>query len=58
MRDIGIPAFDRYVGIDYSVAAWMRRADLDGTLAGFLDPPLAPAERTMAEVEGWIPGIT
>ena len=27
----------------YSVAAWMRRADLDGSLTGFLDPPLAPA---------------
>ncbi len=31
----------------YSVAAWMRRADLDGSLAGFFAPPLEPAERTV-----------
>ena len=41
----------------YSVAEWMRRADHDGSLAGFLDPPLAPNERTVARIEGWILGI-
>ena len=41
----------------YSVAAWMRRSDLDGTLAGFLDPSLTPTERTVAQIEGWILGI-
>jgi hypothetical protein len=41
----------------YSVAAWMRRADLDGSLPGFLDPGLAPAEREVARIEGWILGI-
>jgi hypothetical protein len=41
----------------YAVAAWMRRADLDGSLPGFLDPPLKPAERTVAQIEGWILGI-
>ena len=41
----------------YTVAAWMRQADLGGTLAGFLDPSLAPPERKVAEVEGWILGI-
>ncbi|MFI5107571.1 MAG: hypothetical protein ACHP78_01860 [Terriglobales bacterium] len=41
----------------YSVAAWMRRADLDGSLAEFLDPSLVPAERTVAQIEGWILGI-
>jgi len=41
----------------YSVAAWMRRADLDGSLAGFFNPPLSPAERTVAQIEGWILGV-
>jgi hypothetical protein len=41
----------------YSVAAWMRRADLDGSLASFFDPYLSPPERTVAQVEGWILGI-
>lgn len=41
----------------YSVAAWMRRADRDGSLASFLDPNLSPPERTLARVEGWILGI-
>ncbi|MGP0090904.1 MAG: hypothetical protein ACLPKB_13240 [Xanthobacteraceae bacterium] len=41
----------------YSAAAWMRQADLDGRLATFLHPPLAPAERTVAQVEGWILGV-
>lgn len=41
----------------YAVTAWMRQADLGGTLAGFLDPSLAALERKVAEVEGWILGI-
>jgi len=41
----------------FSVAEWMRRADLDGTLSGFFDPSLSPAERMVAQVEGWILGI-
>jgi hypothetical protein len=41
----------------YSVAAWLRRADLDGQLAKFLSPSLTPQERTVAEVEGWILGV-
>jgi len=35
----------------------MRRSDHDGTLAGLLDPALPPAEREIAEIEGWILGI-
>ena len=35
----------------FSVAEWMRRSDLDGTLAGFLFPALAPAEREAAHIE-------
>ena len=41
----------------FSVAEWARRSDLDGTLAGFLAPALAPAEREAAHIEGWILGI-
>jgi hypothetical protein len=46
---------DRHDG--YAAASWMRRADLDGSLAAFLDPCLAPAERTVARIEGWILGV-
>jgi len=41
----------------YSVAAWMRNADLDSSLAGFIDPPLTESERAVAQIEGWILGI-
>lgn len=41
----------------YTGAAWMRAADLDRSLGEFLAPPLKPAERTIAQVEGWILGI-
>ena len=41
----------------YSVAAWLRRADLDGSLAGFFKPSLTATEKTKAQIEGWILGI-
>jgi hypothetical protein len=41
----------------YSAAAWMHRADLDGSLAAFLNPSLATLERAVAQVEGWILGV-
>jgi hypothetical protein len=41
----------------YSVAAWLRQADIDGGLSEFLLPSLIPAERTLAQVEGWILGV-
>jgi hypothetical protein len=41
----------------YSIAAWLSRADRDGSLSGFLNPGLTPPERTMARVEGWILGV-
>ena len=41
----------------YSVAAWLRRADTDGSLPQFLNPPLEPEERNAAEIEGWILGV-
>jgi len=41
----------------YSVAEWMRRADLEGRLAAFFDPSLEPVERAVAQIEGWILGV-
>lgn len=32
----------------FSVAAWLSRADRDGSLAAFLKPTLTPPERTLA----------
>jgi hypothetical protein len=41
----------------FSIAAWLSRADRDGSLAAFLNPDLSPSERTLAEVAGWILGV-
>jgi hypothetical protein len=42
----------------YSIAAWLRRTDHDGSLiAAYLKPVLTPSERTVAQVEGWILGV-
>ena len=41
----------------FSIAAWLSRADRDGSLAAFLKPELNPAKRTVAQVEGWILGV-
>jgi len=41
----------------YSVAAWLQRADLNGSLSRSFDPPLTPEERAIAKVEGWILGV-
>jgi hypothetical protein len=41
----------------FSIAAWLKRADRDGSLAGFLNPGLTPPERSLARVEGWILGV-
>jgi hypothetical protein len=42
----------------FSVAACLHRADRDGNLASWLKPDLTPCERAMAQVEGWILGVT
>ncbi len=42
----------------WSVAEWMRRADLDGGLVQFFAPNLSEADRTAAAVEGWILGLS
>ena len=42
---------------DAGIAAWLSRADRDGSLAAFLKPDLTPPERAVAQVEGWILGV-
>ncbi len=41
----------------FCIAAWLSRADHDGSLAAFLKPDLSPPERALAQVEGWILGV-
>lgn len=41
----------------FCIAASLARADRDGTLAGFMKPGLSPADRAVAQVEGWILGV-
>ncbi|MCX5819851.1 MAG: hypothetical protein NT047_08075 [Deltaproteobacteria bacterium] len=41
----------------YSVARWLRQTDLDGRISAFMAPSLTSAERTLAQVEGWILGV-
>jgi len=41
----------------FSIAAWLSRADRDGSLSAFLNPELSPPERVVAQVEGWILGV-
>jgi len=41
----------------FSVASWLRSADMDGKLVGFFNPPLEPQARTQAKIEGWILGV-
>ena len=41
----------------FTIAAWLSRADRDGSLAALLKPELSPPERTLAQVEGWILGV-
>jgi hypothetical protein len=41
----------------YSIAAWMRQADGDGSLFGYMQPSLQADERKTASIEGWILGV-
>jgi len=41
----------------YSVAAWLRSADLDGRLQSALKPTISDEDREAALVEGWILGV-
>jgi hypothetical protein len=41
----------------FCIAVWLARADRDGTISGLLKPDLSPAERVVAQIEGWILGV-
>lgn len=41
----------------YTAAAWLQRADREGSLPGFFKPLLEPQERAKAGIEGWILGV-
>jgi hypothetical protein len=41
----------------FATAAWLQRADRDGSLRSYLNPPLMPEVRDIAAVEGWILGV-
>ena len=41
----------------YSIAAWIRNADRDGSLASYFDLALQRDERDQASIEGWILGL-
>lgn len=41
----------------YAAAAWLQRADRNGSLGTCWSPPLTPEERLVADVEGWILGV-
>jgi hypothetical protein len=41
----------------YSIAAWVSRADRNGSLAALFKPNLTPAKCAVAQVEGWILGV-
>jgi hypothetical protein len=38
----------------YSIAAWMQKAALDGSLPGYFKPSLSPEEKKIANIKGWI----
>jgi hypothetical protein len=40
------------------LAEWMRAADADGRLATALSPELDARDRKLAEIEGWILGVS
>lgn len=41
----------------FATAEWSRRADADGSLVGYFQPEMEPADRKVAEIEGWILGV-
>ena len=41
----------------YATAACLQRADRNGSLCSYLNPPLTPEERAVASIEGWILGV-
>jgi len=42
----------------YTAARWMRETDASSKLEAYFHPQLSPEDRSLAELEGWILGIT
>ncbi len=42
----------------FSAACWLQQSDARATLVNHFDPPLSQPERTQAQLEGWILGVT
>ena len=40
-----------------AVAAWLQRADRNGTRGIYFSAPLSREERDIAKIEGWILGV-
>jgi hypothetical protein len=57
MRRFDRDGRDRDEHAAYSTAAWLQRADRNGSLGSYFNPPLTPVERGFADVEGWILGV-
>lgn len=41
----------------FCIAGWLSQADREGRLAACMNPELSPADRALAQVEGWILGV-
>jgi hypothetical protein len=50
-------ARDQHQHDAYSIAAWLRDADMNGSLFAFTNPQLEDEMRKIAEIEGWILGV-
>jgi hypothetical protein len=50
-------ARDQHQHDAYSIATWLRDADMNGFLSGFTDLQLEDEMRKIAEIEGWILGV-
>jgi hypothetical protein len=57
-RDFPQAGRDSHQHDAYAIAAWMRQAGRDGSLSKFFNPPLEEMERKLAEIEGWILGVS
>lgn len=50
-------ARDQHQHDAYSIATWLRDADMNGSLSAFTDLELEDETRKIAEIEGWILGV-
>ena len=50
-------ARDQHQHDAYSIATWLRNADMNGSLSAFTNPQLENEMRKTAEIEGWILGV-